>query len=392
MVECDWQIALNLISSSELCSVRFNLIVNNIAQQGRLKSATLATLAADDPVAGNHGGRPPDSGMCVDVPVSLERPGSPIAVDLQPSIKKGRSLVSPVSDVLMKEGVLPHSRNLGGLPLTESGDRQDIEYEGLPEICFKCGKYGHAKDVYGITSPATSVAEDNALRNLDELYGPWMQVSNRKRRNGQSRKDLDNGSKDKAKSVNSGSRFSALAIAQDPDIIVDKLTPVQQIREMESATVTVGGSLAMQTRILNASKGVRGEYNDGTFGGDMDIQNRDSHSSFKEQLAERTRKNTEGESGSQGTRVASQERVAAAKSLLNTEKHVVVQKKRDVQNGSPPTLEVGLWNLIEELHNAENLEASRLGASIFEGVKDGDNVSWIHNSTFVQTPGTNMLL
>ncbi|KAL4290645.1 hypothetical protein GQ457_14G017720 [Hibiscus cannabinus] len=29
------------------------------------------------------------------------------------------------------------------------GQRQDIEYEGLPEICFKCGVYGHSSDFCG---------------------------------------------------------------------------------------------------------------------------------------------------------------------------------------------------------------------------------------------------
>ncbi|KAL4280672.1 hypothetical protein GQ457_03G026900 [Hibiscus cannabinus] len=56
-----------------------------------------------------------------------------------------------------------------------NGHRQDIEYEGLPEICFRCGKYGHAKEVCGITPPTgTGVAEVTVTRNPEDLYGPWM--------------------------------------------------------------------------------------------------------------------------------------------------------------------------------------------------------------------------
>ncbi|KAL4290816.1 hypothetical protein GQ457_14G003450 [Hibiscus cannabinus] len=64
------------------------------------------------------------------------------------------------------------------------GRRQDIEYEWLPTICFKCGKYGHATEFCGVTETATTWAERvSESRKPDDLHGPWMQVTNRRRRN-----------------------------------------------------------------------------------------------------------------------------------------------------------------------------------------------------------------
>ncbi|KAL4273588.1 hypothetical protein GQ457_13G013000 [Hibiscus cannabinus] len=61
--------------------------------------------------------------------------------------------------------------------------RQDIEYEGLPSICFKCGKYGHAKESCGALESAMARKETVVeQRDPKELYGPWMQVVNRRRR------------------------------------------------------------------------------------------------------------------------------------------------------------------------------------------------------------------
>ncbi|KAL4271801.1 hypothetical protein GQ457_13G020760 [Hibiscus cannabinus] len=55
------------------------------------------------------------------------------------------------------------------------GTRQDIEYEGLPAICFSCGKYGHSKDLCG--------KEDAGIKNPEvedsqEVEDATCQVTN----------------------------------------------------------------------------------------------------------------------------------------------------------------------------------------------------------------------
>ncbi|KAL4386031.1 hypothetical protein GQ457_09G026140 [Hibiscus cannabinus] len=62
------------------------------------------------------------------------------------------------------------------------GTRQDIEYEGLPDICFSCGKYGHSKDLCGKEAVGSTNNVVETGRDPKELFGPWMQVQNRRRR------------------------------------------------------------------------------------------------------------------------------------------------------------------------------------------------------------------
>ncbi|KAL4297736.1 hypothetical protein GQ457_12G008990 [Hibiscus cannabinus] len=87
------------------------------------------------------------------------------------------------------------------------GRRQDIEYEGLPTICFKCGKYGHAKEVCGVTEPAPGSDTITDKRKPEDLYGPWMQVVNRRRRNVGNQNLGVNGGARKEKDTR-GSRFT----------------------------------------------------------------------------------------------------------------------------------------------------------------------------------------
>ncbi|GMJ09121.1 hypothetical protein HRI_004581300 [Hibiscus trionum] len=70
------------------------------------------------------------------------------------------------------------------------GKRQVVEYEGLPAICFSCGKYGHTKEVCGLhTAAATEQNIQQEAVPEKEAYGPWMQVSNRRRKPSLTRKD-----------------------------------------------------------------------------------------------------------------------------------------------------------------------------------------------------------
>ncbi|KAL4341700.1 hypothetical protein GQ457_08G018670 [Hibiscus cannabinus] len=62
--------------------------------------------------------------------------------------------------------------------------RQDIEYEWLPNICYKCGKFGHTMDCcdWDNNTIDNFVKNTREQRNPDELYGPWMQAPSRRRR------------------------------------------------------------------------------------------------------------------------------------------------------------------------------------------------------------------
>ncbi|KAL4304528.1 hypothetical protein GQ457_10G007360 [Hibiscus cannabinus] len=92
------------------------------------------------------------------------------------------------------------------------GHRQDIEYEGLPTICFKCGKYGHAKEFCGAHEPQLAESETRPLqRDESELYGPWMQVVNRRRRSGGYMNPSGSFTRSRASGKASGSRFMVLA-------------------------------------------------------------------------------------------------------------------------------------------------------------------------------------
>ncbi|KAL4312496.1 hypothetical protein GQ457_01G025740 [Hibiscus cannabinus] len=75
------------------------------------------------------------------------------------------------------------------------GFRQQVEYEGLPLICYKCGCYGHSVDVCagsknkdnGDVCVAPGVPPKAASK---EKYGPWMMASGRKARKAPREKNL----------------------------------------------------------------------------------------------------------------------------------------------------------------------------------------------------------
>ncbi|KAK8519553.1 hypothetical protein V6N12_025588 [Hibiscus sabdariffa] len=90
---------------------------------------------------------------------------------------------------------------------------QKLEYEGLNQLCFKCGIYGHSQE---FCSPTDKTKEDPPRdpvepANIDsdnaKLYGPWM-VANSQRRMGRGR--LVTNRTDATGMMNSGSRFDVL--------------------------------------------------------------------------------------------------------------------------------------------------------------------------------------
>lgn len=69
------------------------------------------------------------------------------------------------------------------------GDALPVEYEGLPTICYHCGRYGHLEEgcpqKVQVIMPATErpAAMDTSAPAEEAKYGPWMQVQRRGGRN-----------------------------------------------------------------------------------------------------------------------------------------------------------------------------------------------------------------
>ncbi|KAL4383512.1 hypothetical protein GQ457_15G016700 [Hibiscus cannabinus] len=91
------------------------------------------------------------------------------------------------------------------------GYRPDVEYEGLPAIYYKCGKFGHSKDHCSGDNPAAGSKEVvTEKRNPIELYGPRMQVVNRRRQPGTTSMKQVQGVGAGPSKVTGGSRFEVL--------------------------------------------------------------------------------------------------------------------------------------------------------------------------------------
>lgn len=76
------------------------------------------------------------------------------------------------------------SRRIEELEL--NGVSFDIEYEGLAQICFKCGCYGHLIEECGIGKDREEAMEGvTGLLTMNgaqsEPFGPWMIASNGRR-------------------------------------------------------------------------------------------------------------------------------------------------------------------------------------------------------------------
>ncbi|KAL4379850.1 hypothetical protein GQ457_02G019350 [Hibiscus cannabinus] len=72
------------------------------------------------------------------------------------------------------------------------GSYQKLEYEGLYQVCYHCGVYGHAREnctlsPSGRTGDVQPAVAETSKANTEEanssIYGPWMMVPNRRRRN-----------------------------------------------------------------------------------------------------------------------------------------------------------------------------------------------------------------
>ncbi|XP_039041572.1 uncharacterized protein LOC120180286 [Hibiscus syriacus] len=95
---------------------------------------------------------------------------------------------------------------------------RNLKYEGLQQICFHCGVYGHSKEQCAANNPPADIVTDKEIEdseanshsteNNSSKFDPWMIVDNRKKRYGNNNKTSD-ANEDTTKVVQR-SRFSIL--------------------------------------------------------------------------------------------------------------------------------------------------------------------------------------
>ncbi|KAL4333466.1 hypothetical protein GQ457_07G012960 [Hibiscus cannabinus] len=282
------------------------------------------------------------------------------------------------------------------------GRRQDIEYEGLPTICYKCGKYGHAKEVCG-TSESSTVQEVNpsALRNPTKLYGPWMQVVNKRRRNVSLQRSnrIDNGSS--RETVALGSRFATLAEVVNEGVAVEEDLGIVVSTRKEQ----VGGTGRLSTFPAKGGVDVHQQQES------QPVRNQviEHETRFGKGVDDRVDREVETESREERFGavlwVASQEPVIRETSSLNKAKPVVVrvggeeEPRLGVKGGSKLTSKpprsvdrvaaksgtIGRLSILaSDLDKAANEERLKVQQSSDTGVTKGVGVAWQTNSVYEQ--------
>ncbi|KAL4369613.1 hypothetical protein GQ457_05G012620 [Hibiscus cannabinus] len=208
------------------------------------------------------------------------------------------------------------------------GHRQDIEYEGLPEICFKCGRVGNSKDMCPGETVDISLKVAEVQRNPTETYGPWMQVVNRHRRQGVATSNRE--TRTDTSVANGGSRFAVL----------------------EEEGNELGGEVVVSAQPEERVEGAAWNGREAISGGRGRIRIISRSPSPKKNEADRLKVANNGASGSKSVReagarlaagfsdreislVAAQRKVVPVKSALGADKHAAVQVV-DVGEGLKP--------------------------------------------------------
>ncbi|KAL4317972.1 hypothetical protein GQ457_18G007610 [Hibiscus cannabinus] len=135
------------------------------------------------------------------------------------------------------------------------GHKQIIEYEGLPLICYGCGKYGHLKEACG-QSQVVEVAVPSQRQDSNsssEPYGPWMQVVNQRGRGSVApHKALQEGVNRRFVAGASGSRFDALYVLGEGEVNFATSRTGHPMAKgggaVSPALADVGGQMAMEPK------------------------------------------------------------------------------------------------------------------------------------------------
>ncbi|KAK8586553.1 hypothetical protein V6N13_010142 [Hibiscus sabdariffa] len=269
----------------------------------------------EDTLTGNMGGRPPDVLLGAGV-LDLGDKDTAMA-DGADAGEQLHRMVNP--SISFKQSLMGTSDKQRASELIEELDVDITDAD--------CGKYGHAKEVCGVPELALVTDKTSDQRKPEDLYGPWMQVVNRRRRNVGNLNLGVNGGTRKERDTR-GSRFTVL-LPENP-LEVDMDNGPQQVEEENGVGVATP---VVQLDALDPTSGHPKRA------GDSAEQQR------KRQIAQgklvgaasgagRSMAASDGPAGSselgtvqvrEGVSVASSETVVRASSNLNGEKDVAVR-------------------------------------------------------------------
>ncbi|KAL4279770.1 hypothetical protein GQ457_03G020260 [Hibiscus cannabinus] len=94
---------------------------------------------------------------------------------------------------------------------------QRVEYEGLPTICYSCGRYGHIAEVCKREEVASKERQCTEVRSMasssvEDRFGPWMQATSWKtRRASRSKDNVGAGLLNRAHEEKTSGKFDVLA-------------------------------------------------------------------------------------------------------------------------------------------------------------------------------------
>ncbi|KAK8553267.1 hypothetical protein V6N13_024333 [Hibiscus sabdariffa] len=159
----------------------------------------------------------------------LEQHGSPISEEKQPATKRGRCEVeSELNDVVDGEhmdadfdttmrGTESCNRSTNGQVHAENLREEPKQIENgdsTVKLSFRDTLMGRGPEI-----------ADAKTRNLKDLYGPWMQVTNRRKKTLGARKNLARNYGEGQANGSIRSRFTALQEIQDEDTNVNYVEP-----------------------------------------------------------------------------------------------------------------------------------------------------------------------
>ncbi|KAK8662828.1 hypothetical protein V6N13_024715 [Hibiscus sabdariffa] len=210
-------------------------------------------------IVGSANGRPPDECIVVE-DVMMDRPRSPLLEDAQRQTKKGRSI--------------DHSDNSLDFAMTESDTGIGLMNLQPQKPSFREMLIGGSKAIpekKSLCDLDVDVAEDDEndanktiekenrdLRKPNELYGPWMQVTSRKRRPGVARQEGNIvPTTDKDHQI-LGSRFAPLSDDNVVEVSPENSVPVGTLLNQANRGIASGilnGSPKHSLALVESSKG-----------------------------------------------------------------------------------------------------------------------------------------